>query len=58
MQIKSFETVIKFTKAKLTRNWRQSRSDSGNREALEEAENQYHFNMRDAVAAVAEPDGI
>jgi hypothetical protein len=38
MQIKSFETVIKFTKAKLTRNRRQSRSASGNREALEEAE--------------------
>ncbi len=53
MQIKSFETVIKFTKAKLTRNRRQSRSASGNREALEDAENQYHFNMRDAVAAVA-----
>ncbi len=36
MQIKSFETVIKFTKTKLTRNERQSRSASGNREALEE----------------------
>jgi len=58
MQIKSFETVVKFTKAKLTRNRRQSRSASGNREALEEAENQYHFNMRHAVAAVAQPDGI
>jgi hypothetical protein len=58
MQIQSFETVIIFTKAKLTRNRRQSRSASGKREALEEAENQYHFNMRDVVAAVAEPDGI
>jgi hypothetical protein len=34
MQIQSFETVIKFTKARLTRNRRQSRSASGNREAL------------------------
>jgi hypothetical protein len=42
----------------LTRNRRQSKSASGNREALEEAENQYHFSMRDAVAAVAKPDGI